>query len=45
MADRDPRVRSRRRRLKEPMTDLLTAGRIELQHQGGAVGAEDRDEL
>ena len=35
----------RRRRLKEPMTDLLTADRIELQHQGGAVGAEDRGEL
>ena len=32
-------------RLKEPVTDLLIDGRTELQHQGGAVGAVDRDEL
>ena len=31
--------------LKTSVTDLLIAGKVELQHQGGAIGAEDRDEL
>ncbi|QCO00241.1 hypothetical protein D3093_33935 (plasmid) [Azospirillum argentinense] len=31
--------------LKTSVTDLLIAGKVELQHQGGAVGAEDRHEL